>query len=266
MAEQAAAANYKEAFVLTAAHGRMHYFEAGSGSPMILIHTNGGSAYQYTRVFEHLGKKHRVISWEMPGHGDTDPLARHYSIEDYCDALACFMDVMGIPAAHVGGTSCGGTITAGFVNRFATRTLSAAIIETPLRNYDDWGARWGHTEGNFGIPMQGKEEVSQRVAEVDDEFLKRWNIDRHKAGAKTMMSVMWAMRDYDVQKAVASVTRPAMMVYGAKGPTIGLRDRLEKLNPKMPVAVLDHSGHFPMLDEPERFSQVLLDLAKSAGG
>ena len=257
------AANCKEAFVLTAAHGRMHYLEAGSGTPMILIHTNGGSAHQYTGVFDQLGKKHRVIAWEMPGHGDCDPLARHYTIEDYCDALACFMDALGIPAAFVAGTSCGGTITACFANRFASRTLGAVIIETPLRNYDDWGARWGHTEGNFGIATQSREEVSLRVARVDEAFMSRWNIDRNKAGVKTMMSVMWAMRDYDVQGAVASVTRPAMMLYGAKGPTIGLRDRLQKLAPKMPVTVMDHSGHFPMLDEPERFSQVLADFAAS---
>lgn len=260
------AATWKEAFVLTAGHGRMHYFEAGSGSPFILIHTNGGSAYQYTQCLPHLGKSHRVIAWEMPGHGDTDPLPRHYSIEDYCDALAAFMDVLGIAAAHVAGTSCGGTITACFANRFASRTLSAYIVETPLRNYDDWGARWDHTEGNFGLPIQTAAEISHRLNHVDDAVVARWNIDRSKAGAKLMMSVMWAMRNYDVQGAVASVQRPAMMVYGAKGPTIALRDRLTKLNPTMPVAVMENSGHFPMIDEPERFSQVLSEFARAHGG
>lgn len=266
MAGQQKSANYKEAFVLTPGHGRMHYFEAGSGSPFILIHTNGGSAFQYTQCFEHLGKSHRCIAWEMPGHGDTDPLPRHYSIEDYCDALASFMDVMGIPAAHVAGTSCGGTITACFANRFASRTLSAYIVETPLRNYDDWGARWDHTEGNFGLPTQTKEEIGHRLNHVDDAVVARWNIDRNKAGAKLMMSVMWAMRNYDVQGAVAAVQRPAMMVYGAKGPTISLRDRLQKLNPRMPVGVLENSGHFPMIDEPQRFSQILAEFAKANGG
>jgi pimeloyl-ACP methyl ester carboxylesterase len=81
-----------------------------------------------------------------------------------------------------------------------------------------------------------------------------------------MMSVMWAMRNYDVQGAVASVQRPAMMVYGAKGPTIALRDRLQKLNPGMPVGVLEHSGHFPMIDEPQRFSQMLAQFAQANGG
>ena len=265
MAGEKAAPHYKEGFVLTAAHGRMHYFEAGSGSPMILIHTNGGSAYQYTRVLEQLGRTHRAIAWEMPGHGDCDPVSRHYTIEDYCDALACFMDALGIPAAHVSGTSCGGTITACFSNRFASRTLSAVIVETPLRTAEEWGARWDHTEGNFGIPTQSASELAQRLAHVDDAVLMRWNADRNKAGAKLMVSVMWAMRDYDVQAAVASVQRPAMMLYGAKGPTIGLRDRLSKLAPKMPVTVLENSGHFPMLDEPERFAQTLADFAKAAG-
>jgi pimeloyl-ACP methyl ester carboxylesterase len=260
------AARYKEAFVLTPGHGRMHWFEAGSGTPFILIHTNGGSAYQYAGCFEHLGQAHRCIAWEMPGHGDADPLPRHYSIEDYCDALASFLDVMNIPAAHVAGTSCGGTIVACFANRFASRTLSASIVETPLRTSDEWAARWDHTEGNFGLPTQTKEEVGRRLNHVDDAVVARWNIDRNKAGAKLMMSVMWAMRNFDVQGAVASVQRPAMMVFGAKGPTISLRDRLQTLNPGMAVAVLEDSGHFPMIDEPQRFSQVLAGFAQANGG
>ena len=260
------AANWKEGFVVTAGHGRMHYLEAGSGEPMVLIHTNGGSAYQFGKVIDLLAKNFRVIAWDMPGHGDADPLGRHYSIEDYCDALAHFMDTLGIAAAHVSGTSCGGTITACFAKRFASKTLSAVIVETPLRTYDEWGARWGHTEGNFGIPMQDAAEIKQRVAHVDDAFVTRWNIDRSKAGAKLMMSVMWAMRNYDIQEAVSSITRPAMILYGAKGPTIGMCDRLPKLAPKMPVTVMENSGHFPMLDEPERFSQVLTEFAKAAKG
>jgi 3-oxoadipate enol-lactonase len=148
--------------------------------------------------------------------------------------------------------------------RYRRRTLSAVVVETPLRNGEEWSARWDHTEGNFGIPTQSAAEISQRVAHVDDPFVTRWNADRNKAGAKLMMSVMWAMRDYDVQSAVASIQRPVMMLYGAKGPTIGLRDRLSTLAPKMPVSVLESSGHFPMLDEPERYAQTLADFAKSA--
>ena len=87
-------AAFKEGFIQTNGHGRMHYHEAGpvgnGAETLILIHTNGGSAYQYAGTLATLSKKFRVIAWEMPGHGDSDPLPRHYTIEDYCAALAAF--------------------------------------------------------------------------------------------------------------------------------------------------------------------------------
>mgnify|MGYP003343399570 CR=1 FL=1 len=65
MSTQASTA-LKEGFVNTNGHGRMHYQEAGSGEPLILIHTNGGSVYQYAQAAGHLAKKFRV-PWTFIG-------------------------------------------------------------------------------------------------------------------------------------------------------------------------------------------------------
>jgi pimeloyl-ACP methyl ester carboxylesterase len=242
--------------VRTTSHGRMHYREQGRGDPLILIHTNGGSAWQYAACSPLLARRFRVIAWDMPGQGDSDPLARHYGIEDYCDALAAFMDALAIDRAHVSGCSCGGTITGAFGVRHAARTRSAVVVETPFRTAAEWAARWDHTEGNFGIPTQSIDDVKSRVARVDEHVLERWNVDRNKAGAKTMVSVMWAMRDFDIAAAVAAATRPTMVLYGARGPTVALRDRVKAANAAVPVETLAGSGHFPMLDEPEAFAEV----------
>jgi aminopeptidase N len=43
-------------------------------------------------VIPALARQFRVIAWDMPGHGDSDPVTRHYSIADYCAALAAFHD------------------------------------------------------------------------------------------------------------------------------------------------------------------------------
>src|SRR3954463_7618942 len=93
----------KDGFAKTRNHGRIHYREAGSGEPLILMHTNGGSAYQHDPLAPLLGGRFRVISWTMPGHGDSDPLPRFYSIDDFADAVAEFMDALGIKRAHIGG-------------------------------------------------------------------------------------------------------------------------------------------------------------------
>jgi 3-oxoadipate enol-lactonase len=247
----------KDAFAKTKSHGRIHYREFGAGEPLILMHTNGGSAYQHDVVAPMLAKQFRMISWTMPGHGDSDPLPRHYSIEDYAAALAEFMDALGLKQAHVGGSSVGGSITAAFASRYGDRTTSAMLIETPARTPEEWAANWGHTEGNFGLPLQNEGQVKERVANVDGALLQRWNIDRSKAGAKTMVGVMWAIREFDVRTAASKIERPAVILYGKRGPTIGAQDRFKQSAPKLPIRYFENSGHFPMYDEPEQFAKVV---------
>jgi pimeloyl-ACP methyl ester carboxylesterase len=48
----------KDGFARTA-HGRIHYLEAGSGAPLVLLHSNGASAWQYEHV---IGAKGNALS------------------------------------------------------------------------------------------------------------------------------------------------------------------------------------------------------------
>ena len=98
----------RDGFVKTKSHGRIHYREAGKGPALMLMHTNGASAHQFEAVAPLLAKHFRVISWDMPGHGDSDPLSRHYSVEDQAKALAALMTALKVKAAHISGASVGG--------------------------------------------------------------------------------------------------------------------------------------------------------------
>jgi pimeloyl-ACP methyl ester carboxylesterase len=246
-----------DCFVSVHGHGRQHYQDAGSGVPLILIHTNGASAWQYADVLPLLLPKLRVIAWDMPGHGDSDSIQRHYSVEDYADALNGFMAALGLASAHVSGCSIGGSICVAFASRYPLRTRSTVIVETPFRTEAEWSANWAHVEGNFGLPVQTVQQMGERVARVDEARLTRWNIDRSKAGARTMVDVMWAIRQFDVGAAVKAIQRPALILYGKRGPTIAGRERFQAAAPHIPIQVLEDSGHFPMLDQPAAFAEII---------
>ena len=249
-------------FVAVHSHGRQHYKEAGSGEPLILIHTNGASAWQYAEVFPSLLTRLHVLAWDMPGHGDSDPIGRHYSVEDYADALRGFMEAVGLASAHVCGCSIGGSICVAFAARYPTRTRSTVIVETPFRTDAEWAANWGHVEANFGVPTQTEKQMGERVAKVDEARLTRWNVDRNKAGARTMVDVMWAIRAFDVGAAAKAIQVPAMILYGERGPTIAGEARFKAAAPLIPIQVLEDSGHFPMLDQPAAFAQILTGFVK----
>lgn len=245
-------------FVNVHGHGRQHYKEGGSGEALILIHTNGGSSWQYAEVFPLLLTRMRVIAWDLPGHGDSDAIPRHYSVEDYADALNGFMEALGLTSAHVSGCSIGGSVSVAFASRYPRRVRSTVIVETPFRTDAEWAGNWAHVESNFGLPTQTAQQMGERVAIVDDARLARWNIDRNKAGARTMVDVMWAIRGFDVGAAASAIKPPAMILYGKRGPTIAGRERFEQAAPRIPITVMEGSGHFPMLDEPSAFAEVLI--------
>src|ERR1700749_4266392 len=104
------AVQVKDHFVPTR-WGRIHYREAGAdGIPLILLHSNGASAYEFEHVIGPLSERQRVLAWDMPGQGDSDPLPRHLSVPDYAAAVLDLMQQLGVARANVVGTSIGGAV------------------------------------------------------------------------------------------------------------------------------------------------------------
>lgn len=239
--------------------GRIHCLTAGSGDPLILLHSNGGSAYEYEHVIEPLAARFRVIAWDMPGQGDSDPLLRHVSVHDYADAVIEMMDALDIPKAAVLGDSIGGAICIALGAHHMDRMDKVFIVECPYRPAEEWSGNWENTEANYAPITQTMERIKPRFRNVDEALLKRWNIDRAKAGSKTCLSVMWALREYDAGADLAKVPANQVVMFGDKGPTVAKIDKFRAELKSPSVHVIKDCGHFPMIDDPEEFTRIVFE-------
>ncbi len=247
----------KDGFVQTKTHGRIHYLEAGAGKTIILLHSNGNSGYEYDETIEFLAKNNRVIAWDQPGHGDSEPIKRHYTVGDYADAVVEFMDALGIATASVFGSSIGGTIALDLGVRHAARIEKLFICESPVRTKEEWDERWLATERGYTVPVQTEAQVKPRLRQLKDGVLERWNMDRLKAGTWAMMDVMWSLREYDVHGMMSKVTTSTMIVYGDKTPhPRGLATFMGKVAGASGTEMKD-CGHFPMLDDAEALADMM---------
>jgi pimeloyl-ACP methyl ester carboxylesterase len=50
---------------------RLHFLIEGTGSPVVLIHGNPGSAKDWTRLFDPLAVRHKIVAFDRPGHGQS---------------------------------------------------------------------------------------------------------------------------------------------------------------------------------------------------
>jgi pimeloyl-ACP methyl ester carboxylesterase len=179
----------QDGFAATKSHGRIHYLEAGAGPVILLMHSNGNSAYEYDELIALLADRYRVIAMDFPGHGDSEPPKRHYTVGDYGDCAIELMDALDIRTASILGSSIGGAVCIDIGVRHADRVESLFVVESPLRTAEQWRERWFVTEKGYGILVQTAEQLKPRLRHVSEDLLERWNIDRGKAGTWAMMAL-----------------------------------------------------------------------------
>jgi pimeloyl-ACP methyl ester carboxylesterase len=77
--------------------GRLALYEAGSGSPVLLIHSinAAASAYEVRPLFERVSATHRVFAIDLPGYGRSQRGERHYDIALFTAAIDDALDAIG---------------------------------------------------------------------------------------------------------------------------------------------------------------------------
>jgi pimeloyl-ACP methyl ester carboxylesterase len=86
------------------------WFEVGRGQPLVLIHGLGDDHRAWRRSLPDLALHHRVIPYDLRGHGQTTLGSPAGSLRQLGDDLVALMDAIGIGAADIAGFSLGGTI------------------------------------------------------------------------------------------------------------------------------------------------------------
>ena len=96
------------------AEGQIHYRSIGADTtapPLIMLHAAPYSARTLEPLMREIAKSRRVIAPDLPGTGDSEPLAQAApTIADYADALARTLEALEIETADIYGAHTGGTV------------------------------------------------------------------------------------------------------------------------------------------------------------
>ena len=89
--------------------GQLHYYEEGSGEPLLMLHATGSSR-SLMKLIPLLSGQYRTIAIDSLGEGNSDPLPPGAQIHDLARSYVHFMDAMGIARAHVFGLHTGNKV------------------------------------------------------------------------------------------------------------------------------------------------------------
>ena len=246
---------------------QIHYLEEGTGQPVVLLHGYTSNAESWIRngVFAELAKGYHVIALDCRGHGESGKphTAEQYGREMARDVLR-LLDVLGIDRAHIIGYSLGAQIAAQLVvsspERFRTAILGGAA------------GRWAWTAADEQLANVEATEMEQRmlrsqllrVASASGPRLTEEQIRaesaRRLAGLDTtaLAALRRSMRDTVVSPAqIAAIKIPTLGIVGSADPALKDFRELQKLLPRLQLAVIDGASHVATPTRPEFVRTIL---------
>jgi pimeloyl-ACP methyl ester carboxylesterase len=88
----------------------VHYYTAGQGEPLVVIHGGGGDAKTWLNNIAALSDNYLVYAPDLPGYGASQPLDGDYYIPELTEFVESFSDNLGLESFHLMGHSLGGGV------------------------------------------------------------------------------------------------------------------------------------------------------------
>jgi pimeloyl-ACP methyl ester carboxylesterase len=93
------------------ARGALSISEAGTGSPVVMVHGLGATKVSFLPTLAALAPHHRAIAVDLPGFGDSEkPILAAYNARYFAQTMVSLLDALEIERADFVGNSMGGRV------------------------------------------------------------------------------------------------------------------------------------------------------------
>lgn len=257
----------EEKFVTIGAN-KIRYLEGGESSKnVVLVHGLGASAERWEYVIPYLSKKYHVIAPDLIGFGYSDKPSVDYTPELFFKFLFDFLDSIGLGKVSLVGSSLGAQIVAecagtqdkniekivlvspsGFM-KHSTHTLDAYMMAALYPSQD--AARTA-----FQMMAAPNKQIDNRTIE---NFVQRMALPNAKMA---FMSTVLAVRNsVDIGKKLENISVPTLIIWGRHDSLIPIKYSKEFISSikNCQFVIMEECGHTPYVEEPEKFSKIVLD-------
>jgi pimeloyl-ACP methyl ester carboxylesterase len=264
---------------------KLHYEEAGRGTPIVFVHEFAGDLRSWEPQMAHFSRRYRCIAYNARGYppSDVPESFERYSQERARDDVRAMMDALGVERAYVVGLSMGGFATLHFGMKYASRGLGARTRALGLvvagcgygavpaqreefqrdaranakQMLEEGMAQTAATYGHRAARLQLKAKDPRGF----ERFVR--HLAEHSAlgSANTMLGYQ-ARRPslYDLKAEMAGIAAPTLVVAGDEDDaTLEPGLLMKRIIPHAGLVVFPWSGHVLNLEEPALFNRVLED-------
>jgi pimeloyl-ACP methyl ester carboxylesterase len=220
----------------------------------------------------YLGRYYRTYALDFWGFGDSGKKRDTYDVQDFVTLVDQFMEQLGISNAPLVGHSMGGTVSLSVAMRFPERVTKVIVVGSPIVG----------SSLSFLLKLFGRRPIafvihhnlwalkySYRVLgpfySRDPKWAQMMDRDVSRTTLESFLNSIASLRRTDLRPHLSQLKIPAMGMYGDRDIVVHPKQWKPMLEgiPHARIARFPASGHFIMLDEPQKFQEVLREFLDS---
>lgn len=250
---------------------RVYVEEAGSGIPLVCLHTAGSDSRQYREILNNADilRDFRVIAFDLPWHGKSSPpsgwqsdVEYRLTSSDYVNIVMSLIRAMGLESPVVMGCSIGGRIVLHLALQHADELRAVVGLQSGGHVDPYYDVNWLHRPDVHGEVTAAVVSglIGPAAADAD-----RWETLWHymQGGPGVFKGDLYFYKiDGDIRERLSGIDTkkcPVYLLTGEYDYSCTPQDTLDAARSiaGASVTIMPGIGHFPMSEAPAEFIRYL---------
>jgi pimeloyl-ACP methyl ester carboxylesterase len=238
---------------------KLAFKDRGAGRPaFVFVHGTSCNRSFFAPQAEHFARRHRVISVDLRGHGESDKPSGAYPITAYADDIAHIIEQQGLEKVVAVGHSMGGMIVLQMAAAHpdyvsAIVMIDSTLVYSPDRRTSVEAVAVGIEAGDHGPRRQWIE--SMFLPNSDRKLVEKVMTVMLAAPPHVAASAIRGALEFDCQTAAALCKVPALHL--AASPPRMLPQSITEQLPNLVNGCTVGSGHFNQLEVPDQVNAMI---------
>jgi pimeloyl-ACP methyl ester carboxylesterase len=236
----------------------IHYEVRGAGEPtLVFVHGWAMDGTLWERQVTELSRWERVVTLDLAGHGQSGKDRADWSIAAFGADVKAVVDDLGADQVILIGHSMGGPVVLEAGRRTPDSLVGIVLVDTLLdvtqkTPPEEIEAFAGQLQADYKAAAAQMSEGFLFAPKTPPAVRKRVLDAALALPANSSIAMLRSAWSYDPLPALAQIKVPIRAVNADKYPTNVEANR--KAMPGFEVSLVKGSGHYPMLEDPKRFS------------
>ena len=249
---------------------KISYTDEGKGTAVLLLHGFLENKTMWKAFVSDLAKKHRVITLDLLGHGETECIGYVHVMEDQADMIYTLLLYLKIRKVVLVGHSMGGYIALAFAELYPEHVKGLLMLNSTSRA-DSEERKINRDRAIVAVKQNYGAFVSMSIANLfseDNRERLATAIEKVKKEAlKTpLQGIVAALEGMKIRKDRQALLHfapyPIQLVLGKKDGVLNYHENIEQLEGTKVQLTTFPDGHMSHIENEKELKQVLLDFLK----